>query len=192
MTKTFLVIFINITSIFISKGPFPVPVIQEIVRVPDDDQCEQQSVMTAKEKRQKRQRQLVKRCQPVIRVLDPAGGADAAEVERELISPPVDPSYKSIHNADYKIGRLLTDPSNENLYSGVMLFPKGAEKPFRDSGEMSMFGFVMAGEMEVTIHKTVVVLPRGGSFIVPKNNQYRFRNIGPRETKILFVNERSA
>lgn len=109
-----------------------------------------------------------------------------------MIAPPVDPSYKSVHNADYKLGRLLTDPSNENLYSGVMQFPRGAEKPFRDSGEMTMFGFVMAGEIQVSIHQTTVVVPRGGSFVIPKHNQYKFVNSGLREAKILFVNERSS
>jgi hypothetical protein len=72
--KSGMFIIIKIISLIIKIGPFPVPVIQEIVRVPQEE-------MSAKEKREKRQRQFVKKCQPIVSIVDPKG-QDKKEIEK--------------------------------------------------------------------------------------------------------------
>lgn len=86
---------------------------------------------------------------------------------------------------------MLADPFNPNLCAGMMSFPKGSEKPIRNSGNITTVCYVLSGEIEVTINETTVIMPRGSSFLIPKRNHFKISNNGSRESRVFFVNDRS-
>jgi len=109
-----------------------------------------------------------------------------------LIVPITQAKWNRVHNCEYSMANAVTDPSNSSLYSGFLNFNRNAEKPARESGDVTMMCYVISGTLEVTIHETTFVADRGCSFCIPKGNSYRFLNIGSGEAKIFFVNDRSA
>lgn len=157
------------------SGPFPVPVIKDIIRVPK-----------AAEKRKKTQRKRKYPIKSEIRFVDPM---TSEEVEHPLVASSTNLEFKEVKNAEYKVATMNMDPTSHRLFSVVLMFPKGTKKPLRSSGDITMVGFVLTGEIEVTIHRTTFKLSRGGSFVVPKENLYGITNIGSREARVYLVNE---
>ena len=78
--------------------------------------------------------------------------------------------FQEVGGADYKLAKFLRDPFEENIFSGMMLLPKGAEKSPKLSGDFTIFGFVHSGDVEVRIHETSHVISKGGSFVIPKGD----------------------
>lgn len=164
------------------SGLFPVPVIQEIIRVPDQDEDGQ------RRKKGKSHSSAAKYTVPesVEFVATDGRPADAPLI----ISSDAKIAFKSVQNESYKIAKLLVDPENKGLFSGFLLLPPHGEKSVSDSGVLTILGYVISGEIELTIHETTVVLARGASFVIPKYNQYRIANPTNRDTKCFIVNQR--
>eukprot|EP00158_Paraphelidium_tribonemae_P007165 Partr_v1_DN28134_c2_g1_i4_m55941 putative centromeric DNA binding len=162
------------------SGLFPVPVIHEVIRVPEDQNNFRRS-RTVKRTRK------ADDIEPKVEFLTKKGKTDEHVL---LTAGGIEPPFKTVQNETYKIAKLLHDPGNKGLFSGMMLLPKGSEKPERESGEMTIFGFVHSGEVEVGIHETTAVISKGGSFVVPKYNKYKFSNTGNRDASIFIVNDR--
>lgn len=76
-------------------------------------------------------------------------------------------NFKDVEGADFKLAKILNNPASTGGCSGMILLPKNTEKPASTS-DVTIFGYVVAGEIEVTINKTVAVLGRGCSFVIPK------------------------
>jgi mannose-6-phosphate isomerase-like protein (cupin superfamily) len=111
------------------------------------------------------------------------------ERESTLAKSVRDLEFKDVKDAEYKVATFTVDPVTKKLFSVMLLFPKCTEKPLKVSDGVTMVGFVVSGQIEVTIHKTTLKLGRGESFVVPKGNAYRIVNKSSREAKVYLVNE---
>ncbi|KAG0228429.1 hypothetical protein BGW42_002221 [Actinomortierella wolfii] len=72
------------------------------------------------------------------------------------------------------------------MSSGIMKFPVGGVKPNKNSNASSMVFYVVRGKVKVTIYKTTFVLASGGSFHVPRGNQYKIENVARKESVLCF------
>ncbi|RKO90212.1 Mif2/CENP-C like-domain-containing protein [Blyttiomyces helicus] len=85
---------------------------------------------------------------------------------------------------DFKYHRLYSD--SDFFSSGILWLPKGATKPNKNTRDAAMFFYVIAGQIEVTIHRSTFKISTGATFFVPRGNQYCITNVGPKESKIAF------
>lgn len=90
------------------------------------------------------------------------------EVERALIASTTNLEFRDVKSANYKVAALSVDPYSKRMMSFVMQFPIGSYKPERNSGNFTLSGMLVSGEMELTIHKSKVKLTRGQHFCIPK------------------------
>ncbi len=75
---------------------------------------------------------------------------------------------KQVHNASYYLSKGVSDPFDSRAYSGTVVLPKDGEKGIRNSGEVTMFGTVVSGEVCVEIAGSSALISRGASFVVPR------------------------
>ncbi|KAJ3026406.1 UNVERIFIED_CONTAM: hypothetical protein HDU68_005704 [Siphonaria sp. JEL0065] len=71
--------------------------------------------------------------------------------------------------------------------SGMMVLPKGSEKPNKSSGPTVLIVYVLSGRLKVTIHKSSFEVGEGSQFMIPRGNQYSMKNTGSGEVKLFFL-----
>ncbi|KAJ3072064.1 hypothetical protein HDU98_004382 [Podochytrium sp. JEL0797] len=71
--------------------------------------------------------------------------------------------------------------------SGVMVLPKGAEKPNKTSGPTVLILYVISGKVRVTVHSTSFEVGEGAQFLIPRGNQYSMKNTGVSEARLFFL-----
>lgn len=70
---------------------------------------------------------------------------------------------------------------------GIFVLPPNKTKPDLDIGGMYMMFHVLQGEVEVSVAKNTFVVVPGCLFQLPSFNSYRFRNVGPDDVRMFFV-----
>ncbi|KAJ3020218.1 UNVERIFIED_CONTAM: hypothetical protein HDU68_010303 [Siphonaria sp. JEL0065] len=71
--------------------------------------------------------------------------------------------------------------------SGMMVLPKGSEKPNKSSGPTVLIVYVLSGKLKVTIHKSSFEVGEGSQFMIPRGNQYSMKNTGSTEVRLFFL-----
>ncbi|RUS14235.1 Mif2/CENP-C like-domain-containing protein [Endogone sp. FLAS-F59071] len=94
----------------------------------------------------------------------------------------------AVSNQTYMFQKVFSE--GDFMSSGVVVLPKGAEKPNKNSRGSAMVFHVIIGSVHVTIHKTHFTISTGGQFIVPRGNQYRIVNVANRESRLFFAQAR--
>ncbi|ORX35333.1 Mif2/CENP-C like-domain-containing protein [Kockovaella imperatae] len=79
----------------------------------------------------------------------------------------------------------------EDLFiaGGVLYVPVGGMKPGKFSKDNAYIFYVIAGAVEVTIHRTEFVIAAGGMFFVPRGNHYQITNISEETEAELFFSQ---
>ena len=163
------------------SGAFPVPVIHDVIRFKDEDE-------QALKKKKVRKVKTIPRGTEIGFV-----DLDRKVKEAVLMHPDSEYAFKTQNGqSKYKTAKLLADPVDHTMFSGMFMLPKGEEKPERTSGTITIMGYVVRGDLELTIQNSVGVVTKGGSFCIPKGNKYRMRNIGERDLEIFIVNNRES
>ncbi|KAL4399690.1 mitotic fidelity of chromosome transmission-related protein [Malassezia pachydermatis] len=77
------------------------------------------------------------------------------------------------------------------MAAGVLVIPRGGEKPTKPSKDNNYTFVVLQGAVQVMVHRTRFVIAPGGMFLVPKGNTYQIRNVSHREARIFFAQARN-
>ncbi|KAJ3010953.1 hypothetical protein HKX48_007123 [Thoreauomyces humboldtii] len=166
------------------SGYCPVPVIKEVIKVEssDDETASAPSRKRARKTTSRREEPMV---QPDMKVVNVATGE---EEDQRIVATPEMLNPKTTGAGDYKFQKVF---SEGNFFaSGMLVLPKGSQKPNKNSQSSAMIFVVLSGEIEVQVHKTLFVVRTGSQFFVPRGNQYRISNISNREAKIFFAHGR--
>ncbi|RUP48913.1 Mif2/CENP-C like-domain-containing protein [Jimgerdemannia flammicorona] len=179
-------------------GPAIVPIITKIIRVPSEDEeigikrkrhpshddvDDNEDARDLARGRKKPKEDPVNKPLPEGVVVQYGSGQ---EIRRPVIGSMLKP--KAVNNQAYMFQKVFSE--GEFMSSGIVLLPKGAEKPNKNSRASAMVFYVISGSVRVTIHKTTFVISTGGQFIVPRGNQYRIVNVANRESRLHFTQAR--
>ncbi|KAI8905721.1 hypothetical protein DFJ77DRAFT_478762 [Powellomyces hirtus] len=160
------------------SGYCPVPVVQEVIRVDSDEEEVDRKKARARAARVKREATpLVQPDVPVINV------STGKEEDQHIVLTPEMWNPRST-GSGYKFQKVFSE--GNFIASGVLVMPKGSEKPNKNSQMSAMVFYVMSGEVEVQVHKTIFVVKTGSQFFIPRGNQYRIANHGNREARLFF------
>lgn len=89
-------------------------------------------------------------------------------------------------NKDYEFKKIFQEP--EHMASGVMVIDSGKEKPYKESNDNCYVFYVIDGAARVGLNqKHEFNISLGGSFYIPRMNQYKIRNIGNCHLKLFFT-----
>ncbi|GJJ15569.1 hypothetical protein Clacol_009847 [Clathrus columnatus] len=189
------------------NGRSVVPVIKEIITIPKPDP---EPLGVNRRKRGARKPRSMSLPSPVpiqeevriVEVDNPELGWDDAtpsagviidwtssdEVERRVVYPArmVKPSPAPGYN--YLFQKIFGD--GDFIAAGQLLIPPGAEKPTKPTKDNTYIFYVIEGAIECKIHRTSFILSTGGTFIVPRGNQYYIKNICSRDVKLFFTQAR--
>ena len=105
------------------------------------------------------------------------------EVQRIVVTPDM-LNPRTVGAGDYRFQKVFSE--GDFLASGVLVLPKGAKKPSKNSHQSAMIFVVLSGQVEVQVHKTTFIIAQGSQFFVPRGNQYRIDNISNRESRLFF------
>ncbi|KAJ3185765.1 hypothetical protein HDU85_001124 [Gaertneriomyces sp. JEL0708] len=153
------------------SGFFPIPVVKDVIRVSSS------SPPPVKRIKKESTPQLI----PEVPVINYSTGE---EEDQKVVATPDMLNPKTIGAGNYKFEKVFSE--GEFIASGILVMPKGSEKPNKNSNTSAMIFYICAGEVEVQIHKTVFVVKTGSQFFVPRGNQYRIKNRANREAKLFF------
>ncbi|KAI9349050.1 Mif2/CENP-C like-domain-containing protein [Obelidium mucronatum] len=71
--------------------------------------------------------------------------------------------------------------------SGIMILPKGSEKPKKSSGPTVLIVYVISGKVRVTLHKSSFEVTEGSQFMIPRGNFYSMKNTGSSDVRLFFL-----
>lgn len=77
------------------------------------------------------------------------------------------------------------------MAAGVLVIPRGGEKPTKPSKDNNYTFVVLEGAVQVMVHRTRFVIAPGGMFLVPRQNTYCIKNVAQREARIFFAQARN-
>ncbi|BFZ61111.1 mitotic fidelity of chromosome transmission-related protein [Saitoella coloradoensis] len=112
-----------------------------------------------------------------------ADGEDETVV-KVIACPSTQIKPKAVANTSMRYQKIFA--VNDFVATGVVDLPPGAEKLPRSSKQNVMIFAVFEGALEVRIHDTTFKVKKGGQFIVPRGNNYSFKNISAAKTARLF------
>ncbi|GAO46408.1 hypothetical protein SAICODRAFT_92412 [Saitoella complicata NRRL Y-17804] len=112
-----------------------------------------------------------------------ADGEDETVV-KVIACPSTQIKPKAVANTSMRYQKIFT--VNDFVATGVVDLPPGAEKLPRSSKQNVMIFAVFEGVLEVRVHDTTFKVKKGGQFIVPRGNNYSFKNISAAKTARLF------
>ncbi|GAA5914850.1 hypothetical protein JCM8208_003028 [Rhodotorula glutinis] len=72
------------------------------------------------------------------------------------------------------------------LAGGILTIPPNGEKALKPSKDNSYIFYCIQGAVSVTIHRTVFSIGPGGTFFVPRGNQYQIQATSNREVRLFF------
>ncbi|KNC97677.1 uncharacterized protein SPPG_07141 [Spizellomyces punctatus DAOM BR117] len=160
------------------SGFFPVPVVKEVIRVKSDDESSNYGKGKPTTRVKSEPAPLVQPDVPVINI------TTGQEENQRIVATPEMLNPRTIGAGDYKFQKVFSE--GEFIASGILVMPKGSQKPNKNSNQSAMIFYVVSGEVEVQIHKTIFVVKTGSQFFVPRGNQYRIQNVASREAKLFF------
>ncbi|KAF8344155.1 Mif2/CENP-C like-domain-containing protein [Cantharellus anzutake] len=76
------------------------------------------------------------------------------------------------------------------IASGVITIPVGGKKPLKGARDNTFVFFCHTGAVRARIHSESYILAPGGTFLVPRGNQYEIVNISKRECVLFFAQAR--
>lgn len=192
------------------NGRSAVPVIKEIITIPKPDAEPLGAKKRKRGTRKPRSKSTPSSPPPVrvreeiriIEVENPELGWDDAtpstgvivdwtskeEVERRVAYPARMVSPKPAQGYDYFFHKIFGD--GDFVAAGHLVIPPGAEKPTKPTKDNTYIFYVVEGAIECKVHRTSFVLATGGSFMVPRGNQYYIKNISSRDVKLFFAQAR--
>ncbi|KAI1311669.1 Mif2/CENP-C like-domain-containing protein [Xylaria venustula] len=91
---------------------------------------------------------------------------------------------KDIKDATFKFAKTLTLPF---FGAGIVDLPPGAEKRTKNSRSRFLVFFVHTGNVQVTVASTEFAIAKGGTFFVPRANNYSILNDTDRPARIFFA-----
>ena len=157
------------------SGYCPVPVMKEVIRVESDSDQKP----TKRRSESKKETLTVEKADlPVINFITQEEEDQQIVVTPDMIDP------RTVGAGDYRFQKVFSE--GEFLASGVLYLPRGSQKPNKNSNASAMIFVVMAGQVQVQIHKTVFTVGTGAQFFVPRGNQYRISNSGYKEARLFF------
>ncbi|TIA69129.1 hypothetical protein E3P91_03755 [Wallemia ichthyophaga] len=87
---------------------------------------------------------------------------------------------------EYEFKKIFQEP--EHMASGVMVIDKGKEKPYKESNDNCYVFYIIDGAARVGLNQSHEFnISLGGSFYIPRMNQYKIRNIGNSHLKLFFT-----
>ncbi|KAJ3298535.1 hypothetical protein HK104_010590 [Borealophlyctis nickersoniae] len=156
----------------------PMHVVKDVIRVADSDNED------ARRKKRHPSARVKKEFTPVepdITVLDYQTGKE--RIERIIATErSIDP--RTMGHGDYRFEKIFSE--GNFVAAGVLLLPKGSEKPNKNSLASAMIFVILSGQVEVTVHKNTFMIGTGSMFFVPRGNQYKVRNCGRGEARVFF------
>ncbi|KAI9096414.1 Mif2/CENP-C like-domain-containing protein [Phlyctochytrium arcticum] len=165
------------------SGFCPVPVIKEVIRIDSDEEAQDKPAPArAMRKSQKDIKPVV---QPLVPVMNIVTGKE--ETQRIVATPDM-LNPRLIQSGDYKFQKTFSE--GDFIAAGVIVLPKGSEKPNKNSNSSALVFYVISGEVQVQVHKTIFVVKTGSQFFVPRGNQYLIQNQTNREAKLFFCHGR--
>jgi mannose-6-phosphate isomerase-like protein (cupin superfamily) len=157
------------------SGYCPVPVMKQVIRVESDSDHKP----VKRRYDSKKETLTVEKAElPVINYVTQEEEDQQIVVTPDMIDP------RTVGAGDYRFQKVFSE--GEFLASGVLYLPRGSQKPNKNSNASAMIFVVMAGQVQVQIHKTVFTVGTGAQFFVPRGNQYHILNSGQKEARIFF------
>ncbi|KAK4058584.1 mitotic fidelity of chromosome transmission- protein [Microbotryomycetes sp. JL221] len=111
-----------------------------------------------------------------------------AEVSRRIAftSKMIDP--KPTYNNKFAFQKIFTEL--DYLAGGVLVIPVGAEKPSKPARDNSYVFYCIEGSVSVVVHRTRFSIGPGGTFFVPRGNNYSITATSNRDVKLFFTQGR--
>ncbi|KAG8993409.1 hypothetical protein FRB90_000715, partial [Tulasnella sp. 427] len=187
-------------------GEAPVPIISEIVRVPE----EQAEPLSKKHRRRATTKPPSSRGaggggarkQSEVYVDNPDEGWDAEtdqnamvidydtkqEMEKVIAQTAAMLNPKQPLNASYAFQKVFSD--GEFVAGGILEIPVGGKKPSKPARDNTYLFYCIEGAVRVMVHRSTFVIARNGMFMVPRGNQYYLENISDHDCKLFFAQAR--
>ncbi|KAM0792444.1 hypothetical protein ACM66B_005121 [Microbotryomycetes sp. NB124-2] len=111
-----------------------------------------------------------------------------AEVSRRIAftAKMIDP--KPTYNNKFAFQKIFTEL--DYLAGGVLVIPAGAEKPSKPARDNSYVFYCIEGSVSVVVHRTRFAIGPGGTFFVPRGNNYSITATSNRDVKLFFTQGR--
>ncbi|KAK9762165.1 mitotic fidelity of chromosome transmission- protein [Basidiobolus ranarum] len=172
------------------SGPNVVPVVKEIVTIPEDHLAlskRPKKRVIAKNVMKSKEDEEMYNDEPIdeITVIDWYSGEEvkkAIGLTRDMVVT------KPVNNQPFEFEKTFGEAAF--MSSGIIKIHQNGKKPRRNSGDNAMVFYVIAGSCRVTVHTSTFVISTGGQFHVPRGNQYQLDNVGPNEVRLFFAQAR--
>ncbi|KAK3828135.1 MAG: Mif2/CENP-C like-domain-containing protein [Benniella sp.] len=97
--------------------------------------------------------------------------------------------FQDVAEGQYQLHRGLEDNS---ISSGIIKIPRSGQKPNVNAFKSTVIFHVLKGRVKATIHKYTFTVGPGGSFMVPRGNQYMIENLSQGECTLFFAQSKDA
>ena len=192
-----------------NNGKSIVPVVKEIVRVPDSPirtvpRTKPTRKGAAAQKKKKKQKKEADSDDEVVRDATPdeERGLDEAtdpngdvrdyvtgEIAKRRVAftgAMVNPKLTA--REDFMFQKIFGDA--DFFAAGQLHIPPGKKKPVKITGDNTYVFYVIQGAVLFQVHQTEYMLATGSQFMAPRGNYYLIKNIGKRPAKLFFAQAR--
>ncbi|KAF9366258.1 hypothetical protein BGX34_004709 [Mortierella sp. NVP85] len=97
--------------------------------------------------------------------------------------------FQDVAEGQYQLHRGLEDNS---ISSGIIKIPRNGQKPNVNAFMSTVIFHVLKGRVKATVHKYTFTVGPGGSFMVPRGNQYMIENLSQGECTLFFAQSKDA
>ncbi len=87
-----------------------------------------------------------------------------------------------------RLESLLTDPANKLLYGSIHIVEPGGSTHGTIQHDGEELGYVIQGELELTVDGETYSLKKGDSFFFPSHLPHGYKNAGKTRSRIVWVN----
>ncbi|KII88134.1 hypothetical protein PLICRDRAFT_110586, partial [Plicaturopsis crispa FD-325 SS-3] len=91
-------------------------------------------------------------------------------------------------NSAWSFQKVLGD--DDFIAAGQLVIPPKVRKPTKSAKDNTYVFYVIEGAVNVTVHKTSLVVATGGMFLIPRGNTYSIEAISERDAKLFFTQAR--
>ncbi|KAI8925269.1 Mif2/CENP-C like-domain-containing protein, partial [Entophlyctis helioformis] len=155
-----------------------VPVVKEYFLIKSDDEKPQASRRARSSKVKKEDVPPVPSEIPVINYLSNKEELQSVVVTSDMLA------LKYMGAGSYKFQKVFSE--GNLLASGILVLPKGSQKPPKSSGNSALIFMVLSGQIEVQVHSSTFTISTGAQFLVPRGNSYSIANASNREARLFF------
>jgi len=78
------------------------------------------------------------------------------------------------------------------IAAGHLIIAPQGRKDIKNTMEHTIIFYVVQGAVQAIIHQTPVIVETGGTFMVPRGNNYSIENLGSQDVKLFFAQGRKS